>query len=148
MSQAPPDIPHDFHLIYRKWPVNQRDDMSGWHLVLVASPSEDEGYFAVDPDKQTEWLLIDPQRTERFGHAGETIIPGAGRKWKHLHRYQRSTMFRDNRAPGAAQGPPAVQDDDFDELPWQVIFLANPQKVWAYRHEEVEHYRLVSRFSK
>ena len=133
---------HDFHLIYRKWPIHERDDMSGWHLVLVASPSKDDGYTAVDPDKETEWLLIDPQRVERFGHAGETIIPGAGKKWSHLHRYQRSTAFRDS-GDSAAKGPPASREEDLNELPWQVIFISSPRKVWAYRQEEAEHYRTV-----
>jgi hypothetical protein len=136
-------MPHDFHLLYRKWPVHERDDLSGWHLVLVTGPSEEDGYAAVDPEKETEWLLIDPQRTERFGHAGETIIPGAGLRWSHLHRYQRSRTFRDNRDPAATAGLPALKEDNLDELPWQVIFLSNPRKVWAYRHEEAEHHRSV-----
>ena len=143
-TQAPSDIPHEFHLLYRKWPVHEQDDMSGWHLVLVASPSEEDGYAAVDPKKETEWLLIDPQRTERFGHPGETIIPGAGLKWSHLHRYRRTSTFRDNSDPAITRLLPALKEEDnLDELPWQVIFLSNPQKVWAYRHEEAEHRRTV-----
>ncbi len=142
-AQAPPDIPHDFHLIYRKWPVHDRDDMGGWHLVLVASPSGEDGYSAVDPAKETEWLLIDPQRTARFGHAGDTIIPGAGLKWSHLHRYQRGSTPRDTRDHATTKGLQALREDNLDELPWQVIFLSNPRKVWAYRHEEAEHHRTV-----
>lgn len=115
--------------------------MSGWHLALVASPPRDGGYSAVDPEKETEWLLIDPQRTERFGHAGETIIPGAGTKWIHLHRSQRSAMFRANRATTTTPAP--REEDDLNELPWQVIFLRSPERVWTYRHEEAEHYRTV-----
>jgi hypothetical protein len=146
-TQAPPDIQHDFHYIYRKWPVHERDDMSGWHLALVASPDEDDDYNAVDPEKASEWLFIDPDRADRFGHPGDTIIPGAGRKWSHLHRRQRSATFRDNsdsRAAPPSTGPPArVEEDDLNELPWQVIFLSKPEKVYAYRHEEAAHHRTV-----
>lgn len=31
-----------------------------------------------------EWLLIDDERKDRFGHLGETIIPGSGDRWGHL----------------------------------------------------------------
>lgn len=120
--------------------------MTGWHLVLVASPSKDASYSAVDPEKETEWLLIDPQRVDRFGHAGETIIPGAGLKWKHLHRHERSSMFQAGNnvgSPTTAGPPAAINEHDFDELPWQVIFLSKPEKVWAYRHEEAQYHRTV-----
>lgn len=29
-------------------------------------------------------LLIDPTHVDRFGHHGETIIPGSGERWGHL----------------------------------------------------------------
>ena len=47
-------------------------------LALVKAPEPDAGYEAVDPSKKSEWLLIDPDHRDRFGHAGDTVIPGAG----------------------------------------------------------------------
>lgn len=45
---------------------------------VSSSSSEDEGGY--------EWLLIDPKCRDRFAHKGDTIIPGAGHRWWHLHR--------------------------------------------------------------
>ena len=50
---------------------------------LAPAPSA-SGRAAVDPELDDEWVLIDSDGGDRFGHAGDTIIPGAGTKWKHL----------------------------------------------------------------
>eukprot|EP01047_Picozoa_sp_COSAG01_P009464 COSAG01_NODE_389_length_17708_cov_111.404452_4_plen_79_part_00 len=44
----------------------------------MKAPEPDAGYEAVDPSKKSEWLLIDPDHRDRFGHEGDTVIPGAG----------------------------------------------------------------------
>lgn len=33
-----------------------------------------------------EWTFVDQLGRERFAHKGDTIIPGAGLRWWHLHR--------------------------------------------------------------
>ena len=43
--QVPSDIKHKFQLAYRKWPVDEHDDMRGWHLGLVDAPGVIEGDF-------------------------------------------------------------------------------------------------------
>jgi hypothetical protein len=105
--QLPQGMPQRCSLIYRKWPLDRRDDMRGWMLSLCEAGPGAVGGLA------TEWLLVDPSRRERFGHKGETIIPGAGAKWQHLHR-----------AAGGGEEAEAVvrpgAGDDLDELPWQV----------------------------
>ena len=79
-------------------------------------------------------------------HKGDTIIPGAGVRWKHLHRGNKEkdeetqdgtdnvndeTKIKqhgeeDGQASGASAGSSGQQmteakEDDEDELPWQVI---------------------------
>eukprot|EP00927_Polykrikos_kofoidii_P048903 TRINITY_DN43072_c0_g1_i1.p1 TRINITY_DN43072_c0_g1~~TRINITY_DN43072_c0_g1_i1.p1 ORF type:complete len:1036 (-),score=219.78 TRINITY_DN43072_c0_g1_i1:105-3212(-) len=39
-----------------------------------------------DVEERREWLLVDANGRDRFAHEGDTIIPGAGVSWKHLHR--------------------------------------------------------------
>ena len=39
-----------------------------------------------DLDGVREWVFVDPDGRDRFSHKGDTIIPGAGTSWKHLHR--------------------------------------------------------------
>jgi Xaa-Pro aminopeptidase len=44
-----------------------------------------------------EWVFIDRTGKDWFKHKGDTIVPGAGTRWKHLHRSPES-------AAAAAQG--------------------------------------------
>lgn len=45
------------------------------------SDDEDE-----DATGKREWVFIKPDGQQVLRHAGDTIIPGAGVRWKHLHR--------------------------------------------------------------
>jgi len=56
---------------------------TGWVLAYVNA--ENEGYVAAG-GKATEWLLVDGNGEDRFGTVGESVIPGAGTAWRHLHR--------------------------------------------------------------
>mmetsp|Transcript_36897 Transcript_36897/g.80055 ORF Transcript_36897/g.80055 Transcript_36897/m.80055 type:complete len:1104 (-) Transcript_36897:24-3335(-) len=38
------------------------------------------------PPTKPEWCFVDLTGRERFAHEGNTIIPGSGLRWKHLHR--------------------------------------------------------------
>jgi hypothetical protein len=87
--------------------VDAHDDMSGWHMILLGAP---EG-VSFHGGKNSEWLLIDPERRDRFGHEGETIIPGCCERWRHLHREQLQT---------GGNEVATLPADDEDELPWQV----------------------------
>lgn len=80
--------------------------MTGWHMILLGAPDGQ----TFDGGKKSEWLFIDPQRIDRFGHEGDTIIPGCCDRWKHLHREKISD----------ANAVLALQPDNEDELPWQV----------------------------
>jgi len=135
VSEVPSDIKHKFQLAYRKWPVDEHDDMRGWHLGLVDAPGEGANYQAVG-GKRSEWLFIDTERKDRFGHPGETIIPGSGVSWEHLHRSQ-------GGQPGEGSGNQVMQarGDDEDELPWQVIFIGDAAMVENLRHHHRYHER-------
>ena len=53
--------------------------------MMLSSPAEDSTEGTVG-GKATEWLIIDDNNVDRFGHEGETVIPGAGTRWSFLHR--------------------------------------------------------------
>jgi len=131
VEQVPSWLPHKFQLAYRKWPFGEADHLDGWHIALVDSPADpaEAGYAAVG-GKSSEWVIIDGNGRDRFGHAGETVIPGAGTRWQHVHRpSKREREERDRRkATGEPDPTPegaVAAGDDEDELPWQVIFIGD-----------------------
>ena len=78
---------------------------------------------AAKPSRQ--WLLVDEKGVDRFMHIGDTIVPGAGVRWKHVHKKSggvaaaraAAAAARQFGAGGGAQLA-AVAPDDQDELPW------------------------------
>jgi hypothetical protein len=70
-----------------------------------------------------QWLLVDERSVDRFSHVGDTIVPGAGVRWKHVH--SESGAAGGSRAAGwlgSFAVTPAVEDD-MNQLPWQVIAI-------------------------
>ena len=53
--------------------------------------------------KASEWLFIDPDHRDRFGHEGATVIPGSGRDWVHLHRKGRQGAGSNPHAAALAE---------------------------------------------
>ena len=53
------------------------------HHLIYSHQSQDEDE---DKDGKREWVFINPDGEQILRHAGDTIIPGAGTRWKHLHR--------------------------------------------------------------
>eukprot|EP01048_Picozoa_sp_COSAG05_P007723 COSAG05_NODE_553_length_8711_cov_165.199257_5_plen_492_part_00 len=136
---------HSAQLVYRQWSADKPDPGTGWEMMLAESP-EDGGVGG----KSTEWLIVDASHKDRFGHVGDTIIPGAGTSWEFVHRDEDSEAQQGD----AGDGDPASDDwnekaepegpnkdavdtigggekdskpkgDDEDELPWQVIFIGD-----------------------
>lgn len=131
VEKVPAAIPHTFHYAYRKWPYGGEDKMRSWHMALVKSPAPEDGYEAVG-GHDSEWLFIDSDHRDRFGHEGATVIPGSGTDWVHLHRKGRQ---------GAGNNPNAIalsEEDDYDELPWQIIFIGDADQVEKFRKMEEE----------
>jgi hypothetical protein len=139
-----------------------------WHMALKSladagtdQDSDDDDYFYSPRRRKPEheWVFIDPFGKNRFSHEGDTIIPGAGVRWKHIHPTvtapatsaaptgDRDAVSDDSSddadsdspdisssatgsAAGATVGVTAVatiQEDDEDELPWQVKLVDRQQ---------------------
>jgi hypothetical protein len=93
----------------------------------LAMGAEDGANYETFGGKGSEWLIIDSQLHDRFGHLGDTVIPGAGAAWEHLHR---TAPF--GPVPSRSAGEGAVDErpvDAEDELPWQVIYIGDPNMV-------------------
>ena len=89
----------------RKCQIAYRND-SGWIMTLMKAPQEPKAKHRRRLDRSRlpagvlsdssessdgytekfEWTFVDPVGRERFAHKGDTIIPGAGLRWWHLHR--------------------------------------------------------------
>ena len=105
--------------IRRQVQVAYRNDSSGWTMALVKAPPQTANLrrrrhldksrlpAGVLPDssdsddaysEKFEWIFMDPVGRERFAHKGDTIIPGAGLRWWHIHREVSSSKV-DNNLP-------------------------------------------------
>ena len=97
---------------------------SSWEMALAESQEDQGPRFGRDDD--SEWLLIDERGNDRFKHKGNTIVPGAGVSWRHLHRSSaQGRRGAESSSPRRGWfGSSALADansDNEDELPWQVI---------------------------
>lgn len=81
---------------------------------MQAPPAEAEGgvppYIPIG-NKKSEWVFIDKENKHRFGHPGETVIPGAGESWQHVRRFnQGGTTGADDHGGGEANGEDGSAD--------------------------------------
>ena len=82
VQSLPEHEQHEWHFAYKH-------QSSGWVMGLALAPTADNGQpapYETAGGKGTEWLFCDDEKVDRFGHVGDTVIPGAGPKWAHLHR--------------------------------------------------------------
>ena len=95
---------HSFQLCY----MNVLND-----YIMGLALANDAAYETVG-GRKTEWLLINNEGHDVFGHEGDTVIPGSGDRWHFLHR-------------NAPNGPELSENvgDDYNELPWQVIHFGS-----------------------
>ena len=125
---------HSFQLAYE-------NEITGWFMALVDAPGPEKRYRAYG-DGRSEWLFIDPDGKDRFGHKGETIIPGSGERWGHLDsRYggamepwevEEETELPDGRTVVSNAVMTTEQQAEWhaarkDQLPWQVIMIGDPE---------------------
>ena len=98
---------------------------SGWTMLLAdceaKPPPSAWGY---ERQAENAWFFVDPRAADRFTHPGDTIVPGAGVRWKHVHR---SSGTQAGRSAASGHGRSSqlatAEADDEDELPWQVIAI-------------------------
>jgi len=101
-----------------EWQLSYKHQSSGWAMGLVYGPKAGAPVqYTTVGGKGTEWLLVDEAQSDRFAHEGDTVIPGAGTKWKHVNR------------GGDDDASTAGTPDDEDELPWQVIYIGDASMV-------------------
>lgn len=104
-----------------------------WTMMLAQERPEkeedaDEDLPAWAPEPERNWLIVDADKVDRFSHVGDTIVPGAGVRWKHVHKqsgvHGPGGASAWPRGPGGAAGAvEKAKDDDEEELPWQVIAI-------------------------
>jgi hypothetical protein len=109
--------------------------------------------------KTHEWVFTDEFGEPRFSHDGDTIVPGAGVRWKHYHKKPVSAKKADSTtsqseieswlSPYSFQNEETsttvaeIKQDNEDELPWQVIAILDldmvQQLLWSseYRKQKV-----------
>ena len=96
-----------------------------WKMQLSEAPEEEQGYWARTRAERSEWVFVDPRGNDRFTHKGDTIVPGAGERWKHVHRESKGQGKKPAERRGlfgrSSQAIEKAEEDDENELPWQVI---------------------------
>jgi len=86
---------------------------SGWAMALVTAAEEED-----EDEEEREWRFLAPTtRRGTLAHAGDTLIPGSGRRWRHLSHT--TSLVEDSTAVTEAKDADSLDD----ELPWQVIAL-------------------------
>ena len=76
-----------------------------------------------------------PERQGRVRARGRTLIEGAGDSWSHSHR---PSPYERTAAEDVAAGD---DDDDVNELPWQVIYIGDRNMVWNLVNQRRHHER-------
>ena len=125
-------LPHQFQLAYKH-------DQTGWLMGLVSTPDRQS-----ISNLESEWLFIDNEEQDRFAHKGNTLIPGAGERWKHVHRTKAANDFSSkNGAPSSDLI--AHKDDDIDELPWQIIAILDEGMLRRLRRAYAHYTSTINR---
>ena len=71
-----------------------------WTLALIEDEEKEEDgrYFGRSLGERAEWVFMDERSADRFTHHGDTIVPGAGVSWKHVHRAANGQRRRHSNA--------------------------------------------------
>jgi len=111
---------------------------------------EDDYYYRYKPKKPThEWVFRDEFGNSRFTHEGDTIVPGAGVRWKHWHDHEAEARAAAAAvvADGSASSSTAlteIKEDDEEELPWQVIAILDVETLQDLMYSSQYHKRKVN----
>jgi hypothetical protein len=131
-----------------------------WHMALNLMTGEfeeeeeededDDDYYYYGRERKKrpehEWIFTDEFGEKRFIHEGDTIIPGAGVRWKHAHKNSDNYTSVDNdhslssSSPQSSTAITEIKPDDEEELPWQVIAILDVEMVqqllWSSEHRK------------
>ena len=67
----------------------------------IVEETEEMRYYNTKAPRS--WFIVDERKVDRFAHVGDTIVPGAGVRWKHVHRKSGSTLGPAAEAAAAVQ---------------------------------------------
>lgn len=70
------------------------NDESQWGMAHVYADGSEGHRYQATLGGRMEWLIFDSGGRDRFGHAGGTLLPGAGPVWRHLRRPEFAGRFR------------------------------------------------------
>jgi len=122
----------------KAWPALYYEHEEGvWHMALNELPKTAKkpaagGYHDDDDDDDDmeydyytgrykkkapthEWVFLDGFQKERFRHDGDTIVPGAGTRWKHKHVSPADAAAAAAASAAAASGAMDDEDDDDED---------------------------------
>ena len=121
---------------------------NGWILAHIRGGESSE----------SEWVFLDATWRDRFVHDGNTLIPGAGPRWRHVSRESRPGAPEADATggPTAAEPPDGAaagggvwhggaqvrsysEADRESELPWQVIGVRDPHMLENLRRQGRAH---------
>ena len=130
VNSVPADLGQVLQLAYKH-------DKTNWLMCLTSGKAT---------GKKEEWLLIDDQNRQRFMHEGRTIIPGSGKRWRHLHRSAKASEASDSTSSETSTST-ALQShgDDYSELPWQVIAILDESMLNKLRRYQAHHFGNIRR---
>eukprot|EP00946_MAST-07B_sp_MAST-7B-sp1_P003035 g3035.t1 len=129
VDSVPRELGHVVQLAYRH-------DKTGWLMCLTSAKDK--------PGGKDEWLLIDDTHRDRFQHPGRTIIPGSGKRWRHLHRQAESSNDNPD-AESSASTALQAHGDDYSQLPWQVIAILDEKMLHKLRRYQAHHHGNIKR---
>ncbi len=131
VDSVPSDLKQTVQLAYKH-------DKTNWLMCLTSGKATPEG--------KDEWLLIDDANRPRFQHAGRTIIPGSGKRWRHLHRQAQGDGAGDGDEKSSSSST-ALQahGDDYSQLPWQVIAILDESMLAKLRRYQAHHHGNIQR---
>jgi tetratricopeptide (TPR) repeat protein len=133
------------HTIHTEFHLAYKHDYHNWFLCLVkADPSNKE--YDIVGNKKSEWVFIDDGGNDIFAHEGDTIIPGSGTSWKHVHRPS-PLADRARRSSSNSNNNNAVQmvngSDDLEELPWSMVAIMGEDMLNQLRRRERHRRRRI-----
>ena len=139
----PADLQQTVQLAYKH-------DKTNWLMCLTSGKDAAPG--GSPPGSKDEWLLIDDTNRPRFQHAGRTIIPGSGKRWRHLHRQAQgdggdgdSDDSDDSDEESSASTALQAHGDDYSQLPWQVNAILDESMLTKLRRYQAHHHGNIQR---
>mmetsp|Transcript_34582 Transcript_34582/g.44587 ORF Transcript_34582/g.44587 Transcript_34582/m.44587 type:complete len:264 (+) Transcript_34582:18-809(+) len=137
LYQRTDSLPIQFHELH-KYQLVYSNSITKWYMALVDGPLYEEKGYGAYGGASNEWVIIDNEGKDRFGHVGNTIIPGCGDRWGHLDSRYGKPMEPEEEVNILQNGEDIIEERSLltsdeinewhakrrDELPWQMIMIS------------------------